>query len=176
MCRDVDQPATEADKPKPPFKRYEIRVGPLQNDLWVMVDDMTLYKTKERATECFYVDLLPGKHPVRIHGKAKDGLGVQVHVSELSAGGPWWYDTFTYNCGGSSWCALEDVKEEKARIAAVPRQLHAPCGSTKIKSLNWATGRMPDALHPAEIVIDFTLQVYEFATEHEPGSKQCKGN
>jgi hypothetical protein len=170
-------PAETEVPPRAPFKRYEIRIGPVSNALWVTIDDMTLYKGTARPEECFYVDLLPGKHPVRVHGKAGQsgtGLGVQLHVSELSDAGPWWYEVFEYDCGGAGWCSLQDVRDEQARIKGVPRGIWDKCGSTRVRELDWRTGTMPDAIHPDEILVDFTLHAYKFRTEHPPGSDSCK--
>jgi hypothetical protein len=172
-CRDAMQVEDEL-RPEPPLKRFEFRVGPTQNALWVSVDDMVLYKSTERADECFYVDLMPGRHPVQIHGKGDDGLGVVVRVAELSGAGPWWYDTFSFDCGGGGLCDLDGMRGEKARIAQVDRGIHDTCGSVKVQQLDWRTGTMPDALHPGEIVVDFVLNVYRFATEHPPGSDACQ--
>jgi len=171
-CRVI---GASGDEPHPGerFKRFEVRVGPTQHELWVSVDDMVLYKSRERATECFYLDLVPGKHPVRIHGKRDQGVGVVVAINELSAGGPWWYPAFELDCGGGGPCDLDSMRAEQARIQAVPRGIHAPCGSVKIQRFQWQTGTMPDALHPGEIVVDFFLDVYQFATSKQPGSDDC---
>src|SRR5690606_24104204 len=60
-CR---EPGEDIGAPDPGLKRYEIRLGPTGDELWATLDDMVFYKGKERAEECFYVDLRPGKHPV----------------------------------------------------------------------------------------------------------------
>jgi hypothetical protein len=172
-CRDEGTPESE-QPPGAAFKRFEVRVGPSQNPLWVTVDDMVLYKSEQRATDCFYIDLTPGKHPVRVHGKREQGVGVAVEINELSGGGPWWYSSFDYNCGGGGPCDMDGLRDEQSRVKALPRGILDPCGSVKIQGFNWRSGTMPDALHPQEIVVDFVLDVYKFKTEHVPGSDKCK--
>jgi len=172
VCRDLGVAGDEA-RPGERLKRFEVRVGPTQNALWVSVDDMVLFKSKQRATECFYIDLVPGKHPVRIHGKGEHGLGMVVAFYELSGGGPWWYPAFEFDCGAGGLCTLEDIRKEQARIRLLPRGISAPCGSVKVQRFKWQTGTMPDALHPGEIAVDFFLDVYEFATTEPPGSDKC---
>jgi hypothetical protein len=175
QCRDPDRedPLDKEDTPPAPYKRFEVRVGPIQNELWVTVDDMVLYKSKERATECFYVDLVPGKHAVEIRGHGEDGFGAVVVIAELSAGGPWWYATFTFDCGAGGLCDRAGLLAWQESVRGVKKNLHAPCGSTKVRGIEWQHGRMPDALHPADLVVDFVLDIYAFATQHPPGFPAC---
>jgi len=174
-CRDPAAPveAADDDLPRAPYKRFEVRVGPHPNDLWVTVADNILYKSNERATECFYVDLVPGKHPVVIRGRGQNGVAARVSISERSAGGPWWYPTFDFDCGQGGLCDGDGFATWKAGLARFSRNLHAPCGSTKVRALEWQTGRMPDGLIPADIELRLLLDVYEFETTEEPG--KCKG-
>ncbi|RMH43258.1 MAG: hypothetical protein D6689_05800 [Deltaproteobacteria bacterium] len=171
-CRDDDAPADEP-RPPAPYKRFEIRVGPVPNAVWVTVDDRVLYKSAERPLECFTVDLLPGVHPVRVQAEDDAGVAIAIRIREQSGGGPWWYDTFAFDCGRGGLCDLDGLRAEQRRIAAVPRGIHAPCGSVKVQRFQWRTGRLPDALHPDRIAVDFALNVYRFATERPPGDAAC---
>jgi hypothetical protein len=172
-CRSQDGESADEATPAGPYKRFEFRLGPVQHDLWATVDGAVLYKSRQRATDCFYLDLRPGNHDVRVHSKEESGASIAVAIAELSKGGPWWYPSFTFECNGGGLCDLEGLDREKRRIAEVPRGVHEPCGSVRVRNVSWQTGTMPDALHPGEIVLEFTLQVYKFATEHEPGSPEC---
>jgi hypothetical protein len=170
VCRSEGAGEPE-DHPVPPFKRFEVQIGPIEHALWVTVDDAVLYKSSERATECFYLDLLPGEHAVTVRGARDNGVPARVQISELSAAGPWWYATFELDCNGV--CTPSGLRAEAARIAAYPRHLHDPCGSTKVRGFRWQTGTMPDGLHPSEVAAELVLDVYEFATKHAPGSPRC---
>ena len=174
-CREpgADAADSEGSPPAPPYKRFEVRVGPHPNDLWVTVADNVLYKSRERGVECFYLDLVPGKHPVTVRGRGEGGVAAVVAISERSAGGPWWYPTFFFDCGQGGVCDAEGYEVWKAGLSAFSRNLHAPCGSTKIRNIQWQTGRMPDGLHPSDIELRLLLDVYEFETSEAPG--QCKG-
>lgn len=173
-CREEGAPLAEGEQATPPFKRFEVRVGDFDNDLWVTIDQEVLYKDRERASACFYLDLLPGKHPVRIHGRDAGGLSARVRISELSTGGPWWYDTFEFDCGGGGLCDTDGLARYKQYLGQFHKNLHAPCGSTKVRGVTWRTGRMPDALHPEELVVDLVLDIYEFAATKDPDSEECR--
>jgi hypothetical protein len=172
VCRCGD-PAAETAPPEAPRKRFAVRVGPIDNDLWVTVDGMVLYKSRERATECFYVDLAPGEHAVAVRGHGERGVAARVAIAELGPTGPWWYDTFELDCGAGALCDREGFEQWKATIAGREGGVHEPCGSTRVKNVRWQMGRMPDMQHPEDILVELTLQIYEFATEHAPGSAEC---
>src|SRR6266545_7118199 len=55
-CRAGDD---DAGRPAPGHKRFEIRLGPSDDPLWALVDGMVLFKSRENADACFYVDLKP---------------------------------------------------------------------------------------------------------------------
>src|SRR5688572_18434967 len=57
-CRDAARPGDGgAGAPSDGTKRFEVKLGPVEGELWAAVGEHVLYKSKERATECFYVDL-----------------------------------------------------------------------------------------------------------------------
>lgn len=175
QCR---APATEdaphggsAGEPEPGFKRYEIRLGPTEDELWATVDDMVFYKTRERGEECYYVDLRPGKHPVTLRAQAAAGFAARMTIAEQGALG--WYDTFTFDCSTPNRCAMADLRDWDEAVRARP--IHDPCGSTKIRDIRWQTGRVPDRLHPDEIQLDLVLDIYRFTPEHGPGDAACAG-
>jgi hypothetical protein len=176
LCRDkVCRCRTDeasAGTPDAGFKRFEFRLGPTGDELWATVGDMVLYKSRERATDCFYIDLLPGTHRVSLRARGESGFGAALAVSELGVKGPWWYDTFAFTCGAPGLCDQETLRAWKASIAELGSK-HDPCGSTKIAGVTWQTGTMPDDLHPGEMLLQFTLQVYEFVPEHGPGDESC---
>ncbi len=156
-------------------KRFEVKVGPVDNEMWVQVGSMVLYKSSERATECFYVDLTAGEtHAVTLRAKRSGGFGARVSISEQGAKGPWWFDTFEFACGGPGTCDKGSLRDFKARASLVKRHLFDPCGSTKVRNLAWQKGRMPDAQTPEDLEVRLDLQVYDFAPKHAPDSAECK--
>lgn len=176
QCRDVSAPADGgAGVPEGDArKRFELRVGPSEHELWVKIDDMVLYKSDERATDCFYVDLMPGDHPVTLRAKHPGGVSAQLDISEYGAATQSWYRTFRFECGGGGGvCDHDDMDAYKASLAQYPRNLQDPCGSTKAKAISWDTGRAPDFTHPEDLQLQLTLQVYDFAPEHPHGHAEC---
>jgi hypothetical protein len=168
-CRSDDAAPGVPDKG---LKRFELKLGPSDNELWATVDDMVLYKSREHAEDCFYVDLGAGDHKVSLRARGDNGFGAKVTISELGAAGPWWYDTFEFSCGAPGMCDQETLAAWKKAIAGFA-QKHDPCGSTKIKGITWQTGTMPDNIHPNDIRVELTMQVYEFAPQYGPGDEHC---
>jgi hypothetical protein len=155
-------------------KRYELRLGPHDNELWVLVGDRVLYKGLERAEECFYLDLPPGEHRIRVRARSEHGFGVRLAIAEMSPEGPWWYDTFLLSCGSPGGvCDRDTLGAEVARIRAYPRQLRDPCGSTKIHGVTWQAERLADNQHPGDLQLDFVLHTYKFVPRHRPGAAEC---
>lgn len=171
-CRSLDDAAAPGQA-EGKYKRFEFRLGPTNNELWATVENSTLYKSRERAMDCFYVDLLPGRHDVSIRAQGDNGFGARLKISELGAKGPWWYDTFEFSCGAPGLCDQETLRNWKNQITAY-KEKHDPCGSTKVKGVTWQTGVMPDNRHPSDIRIELTLQIYEFAPENAPGDEGCQ--
>jgi len=168
---DAGAPASTA------VKRYEIEIGPIDNDLWVTVDDMVLYKSRERATECFYVDLSsPGEHKVTIRAHGEPAFGARVNIREMSADPKSWYDTFTFGCGGPGACDQPQLHDWRDGLKEYTRGVHDPCGSTKIKGIEWDTGEMPDSTIPSDLYVRLVLQPYEFAPKHPSGDPACAKN
>ncbi len=156
-------------------KRFEIKIGPIRNKLWVKVGDTLMYKDDETATQCFYVDLPEGKHPVMVRGTGEHGFAARVHISEMATKEVGWYDTFYFHCGGVDTCDADQLKEFGTRLDKYKRNIHDPCGSTKVLGVSWKTGKLPDNLHPNNLQLDLTLQVYPFTPKHPPGHKKCAG-
>ena len=175
-CRQGD---ADAGAPEAGAKRFEIRLGPSDDPLWATVDGMVLFKSRERADACFYVDLTPGEHPVTLRGQGDGGLSAAITIAEQGGGGEdgepgptWWYSTFDFTCGAPGVCAVEDIRAWKEQVAALAGK-HDPCGSTKVKGITWETGRMPDRAHPDDLLLELQLEVYKFRPEHPPGSSAC---
>jgi hypothetical protein len=172
-CRSEDD-ADEVGTPEAGKKRYEIRLGPADHELWASLDDMVLYKDRERATACFYVDLAPGVHPMRVRGVDESPLGFQVQVAEQGGDGErlWWYDTFAAACGAPGPCDKAALDEVLAGVRGKKGKLDA-CGSTKIKEVAWHTGRAPDVGGLTDVELRLALQIYGFAPSHPPGDPAC---
>ncbi|MCA9674966.1 MAG: hypothetical protein H6709_00965 [Kofleriaceae bacterium] len=177
QCRDPRAPADGgAGVPElDGVKRFEIRVGPSEHALWVKLDDWVLYKSDERATDCFYVDLKPGKHPVTLRAHQQGGFSAKITISEYGAATQSWYDTYAFDCGsGGGVCDEDDFDAYKASLAQYTRGLHDPCGSTKVKGVVWDTGRAPDFVHPEDLQLELTLEVYQFAPQYAHGDAACR--
>jgi len=173
---DSPNPDVDSDKRGPSL---EAQVVNLSDEISYNAHDAEdgLYSgllSKERATECFYVDLVPGEHMVQVRGSRKDGVGTMVEIAELSAGGSWWYPTFSINCGAGGPCDRKGFELWRESVGGVARGLHAPCGSTRVRKIGWKTGRMPDMVHPEDIYVEFILDIYQLATKYPPGSKECE--
>lgn len=170
-CRSLDDDAAPGI-PDGKHKRFEFRMGPTDNELWATLEDQILYKSRERAMDCFYIDLLPGRYDVSIRARGDNGFGARLKISELGTKGPWWYDTFEFSCGAPGLCDKETLRNWKAEITRY-KEKHDPCGSTKVKDVTWRTGTMPDNWHPSDIQLQLTLQVYDFVPEYGPGDETC---
>lgn len=171
-CECAAKPSEVGAPERPGFKRFEVRIGPIENDLWVSVGANKLYKTREKATECFYVDLETGKrHPVTMRAHGKNGVAARFTIKEHGKLGA--YNTYEFECGGPGLCDARTIREYRSSLKNVRRNLHDPCGSTKVRGIQWLTGVMPDQMHPNDIHLQLTLQVYNFEPKHPSGTAKC---
>ena len=159
-CKTDDRAAGKAQNG---LKRFELKAGPADNELWITIDGNKLYKSKERVTDCFYVDLAPGTHHVTLRAQGEAAVGANLSISELGVNNFWWYQTFNFECG-SNVCDGPQLRQWKDEIAPLGTK-HDPCGSTKIKGVTYQTGRLADGLHPRDLLVELDLVVYDFAPE-----------
>jgi hypothetical protein len=175
-CR---QAGDDAEKTPPPegHKRFEFRLATATGVAWVTIDGKDqLFKSKERAEDCFYVDLPHGKHAVALRAKAEHpqgGVGIGMHVAEHDPRGPSWYRSFGFQCGVPGPCDKDTMAAWKSAISSDRAKLRDPCGSTRVEGLGWETGRMPDAVHPEEISVSFTLNVHDYLPQRTPEDPDC---
>ena len=170
-CRDEGAPADGGvGEPAEGVKRFEVRVGPAPNAIWVTLDDMVLYKSEQRANECFYVDLAPGDHKLGLRAHQQGGLGAAVTVREYGVKAKSWYDSVHFECGSPGACSNDELAQQKADFASAEHGIHDPCGTVKVKGVEWATGTEPDAMHPEDLQVAMTLQVYKFVPERPHGA------
>lgn len=155
------------------LKRFEFRVGPTENALWVMVDEMVLYKTDEHAQDCFYIDLPKGQHKVTLRARRPGGLSAKLGISEYAPGVESWYETFRFECGIGGTCSNDELHDYRDSLEQYKQNLHDPCGSTKIKQIGWDSGQAPDQAHPEDLQLELTLDVYGFEPEHAHGDPAC---
>jgi hypothetical protein len=154
-------------------KRFEVRLGS-PYDLWVTINRSTvLYKSPERAEECFYVDLPSGEQQVELRASNPEGVSVALQVHELGTRTRSWYETFAFACGSPGACSFDELEANKAQYLAADRRLFDPCGTTKVKGISWDHGKAPDQLHPSELVVRFTLDIYRFAAWKQHGDDTC---
>ena len=167
-CKCAGAPAEAGLPEQETRKRYEIKVTS-PYDAWVTLPNNTLlYKNIERAEACFYVDFAPGQHPVELRSSNPSGVAVELQIHELGTKGA--YNTFKFNCGSGGVCSYTQVEDEMSRWKAIPKALHDPCGSTKIKGLACDHGKGPDQMHPSDLVLQLTLDIYKLKPEHPSGS------
>lgn len=164
----------DAGRPEAGFKRYEIVLGPADHELWATVDGMTLFKSREQATACFYVDLRPGEHPVVLRGAGEPAVGFEATIAEQGGNEDraWWYASFAFSCGAPGSCDRAALQEFLAGVKARKGKLD-PCGSTKVLRPTWHSGRMPDHGRPNDLQVALALQVYAFTPENPPGGAAC---
>jgi hypothetical protein len=155
-------------------KRYEIRLGPSPQELWVTVNRSTvLYKSAERAEDCFYIDLPSGAQQVELRASNPDGVSVALEVHELGTATRSWYDTFAFACGSPGVCSFDELQTNKAQLVAAHRSLFDRCGTTRVKGITWDHGKAPDQTHPSELLVRFTLDIYRFAAWKAHGDDTC---
>lgn len=155
-------------------KRYELRLGPSPYELWVTVDKTTvLYKSPERVEECFYIDLPTGTHDIELRASNPPGVSAALQIHELGTRTRSWYKTFAFSCGVPGACSFDELEANKAEYATIKRQLFDPCGTTKVKGISWDHGKAPDQIHPSELVVRLTLDIYKFAAWKQHGDDTC---
>lgn len=153
-------------------KRYEIRMTS-PHDLWVTINRSTvLYKSPERAEDCFYVDLPSGSQEVELRASNPDGVSAALQIHELGTRTRSWYDTFAFRCGVPGACSFEELEAQKAGYTG-KHNLFDRCGTTKVKGLSWDHGKAPDQVHPSELVVRLTLDIYRFAAWKPHGDDTC---
>lgn len=154
-------------------KRYEIRLGSAY-DLWLTINrTIVLYKSPERAEACFYVDLPTGTQQVELRASNPDGVSAGLQIHELGTRTKSWYDTFAFACGVPGVCSFEELEANKAKYTGVRHQLFDRCGTTKVKGISWDHGEAPDQLHPSELVVRLTLDIYKAAAWKQHGDDTC---
>lgn len=167
-CRDG---GGDAGVPTNLDKRFEVRLNSPQQ-LWAKVGNNQMYKDAERVEACFYIDLPAGKETsVELRASDPNGVAASWSIRELGTKSKSWYDTFLFNCGSPGVCSFDELDGKKAELKD-PKQDR--CGSTKVKSITWDTGRSPDQLHPSELLVRATLKVYNFVPMRAHGDDCSK--
>ncbi len=172
-CRDATTSGPGgAGTPEDGKKRFEIRLQSAQ-ELWAKVGGSLLYKSPEQAEQCFYVDLAPGQTPVMLRASDKNGVSAGMTIKELGTKTQSWYDTVSFNCGAPGVCSLDNLDSFKQQVGAAPHHVMDLCGSVKLKSVDWATQRGPDELHPGELQLQLVLDVYKRVPTQPHGDPSC---
>ena len=173
-CRDLSAPGDGgAGFPDAGKKRFEIRLQSAQ-ELWASLRGDVLSKSPEKAETCFYVDLSPGETPIELRASNKDGVSAQWTIRELGTKTKSWYETFMFECGNPGVCQFEELDATRERYAALKKRgVNDPCGSTRIKSLTWDTGKSPDMQHPDQLLVRLSLDVRKVQPWKEHGDPTC---
>lgn len=152
------------------LKRFELRLNSSQA-VWMKVRDNQMFKDAERAEACFYLDLPTGETPIEMRASDPNGVSAAWSIKELGALTKTWYDSFIFNCGNPGVCSFDELRGKKSEYAEPKRD---KCGSVKVKGLVWDTGRSPDQLHPSELLVKATLNVYNFVPDRPHGDDCSK--
>jgi hypothetical protein len=182
-CRDVDDfgrapKAPEADV-APGTKRFELRTGRGQDPMVLALEGHgALHKALDKVdATCGYVDLAPGKYALRfraVANSAEAGMVPAFFIREYGARTQDWYDTFAFRCGAADACSIGHMEEWNERLQKVARGIHDPCGSVRVEGVRWNVERQV-GVKLAELVVEFTLEVYKFPPRFPHGTKTCKG-
>jgi hypothetical protein len=181
VCREAGSADDAAEQTPPPAgqKRYELRIGPTADLVWIEVAGRGVYfkETETGGGACAYVDLPIGQkaHLVyhvesqeRTRGTALD-LRISEHNPKLGA----WYDTATIECGGGGApCDRALLGGWLDRMHGLPRGLQDACGSTKLLEPRWSTPET-DLPHPPTITVELDLEVFKFEPRSPPGAPDC---
>jgi hypothetical protein len=172
-CRDAGKPGDGgAGLPTDGRKRFELKLASAQ-ELWVTLPDTTIYKSPEKAEECFYIDLPSGDQPLELRASNKDGVSAELTIRELGTKTASWYDTFKFSCGHPGVCSFQELDDAKAHYEGVPKRgVFDACGSVKVKGLIWDHGKAPDMQHPNDLVVRLTLGIYKYAP-WQPHGEDC---
>lgn len=171
-CR-CEADASKAGTAPKGFKRFKVELGPTDHELWGHVADNHFYKSRERANECYYIDLPPGEHPIGLRARGEGGFGARLQISEVGGKPVGFYDTFDFQCGAPGICDYDGLDRFKAMAREVDSGKFDPCGSVRVLGVDWLTGRAPDRLHPEDFQLEATMKVYNFAPKHAAGSDEC---
>ena len=177
-CTCRDETAADdggAGLPTDDRKRFELRIGPAANELWVSVGEHLYYKSAERASACFYFDLATGEIPVALRASNNGGVSAAVAISEYGTATKSWYQTFQFKCGSPGICSYDELDSNKTEYKKFAKGLHDPCGSVRIQRLNWNSSEAADQQHPSELAVTLGVNVYKFAPSKPHGSECATG-
>jgi hypothetical protein len=173
-CRDLRAPGDGgAGTPDDVKKRFEVRLGPSPQELWANVGGTQLYKSAERPEACFYVDLPSGDTPIELRASDPSGVAAAWTIRELGTKTKSWYDSFSFACGAPGVCSFDELDENKEHYEHLKHHVEDMCGSVKIRSLTWDTGKAPDQQHPNDLLVRVALSVYKRAPTQAHGDPAC---
>jgi hypothetical protein len=160
------------------LKRFELRIARGVDATTITIDGrraLVRGTVEQPAETCAYVDLAPGEHALSWREEAKTpevGIQPMLAIAEYGPAVNAWYHTLEVACTTAEGCLKDDMHAAIEKLGAVPRGLHDPCGSTRVKGLRWAAEHSP-SVKLEDATVELTLHVYGFATKHPPGSAEC---
>lgn len=171
-CRNAGPGDGGAGTPSDKRKRFEIRLASAQ-ELWLKTPETNIYKTAEKAEECFYVDLAPGDQPLELRASNDAGVSAELTIREYGTKSQSWYDTFKFSCGHPGVCSFNDLDAAMGVYRDMPKKgVFDACGSVKVKGLTWDHGKDPDHEHPSNLVVRLTLGIYKYEPD-KPHGEDC---
>jgi hypothetical protein len=184
-CRPLDESGRgtrgrsedEEEGVAPGRKRLELRSGYGLDPVEWTIEGRGITRKSPESPEplCSYVDLAPGKYRIKYRIRAADaraGLHPTLTIAEHGPAAKDWYDTFRYKCGSSGPCTEGEMNAWQRAMAAVPRGIHDPCGSVRVRELSWGSDRASGE-HLEALELAMTLEVYPFETRHRRGAAAC---
>jgi hypothetical protein len=171
-------PAAAGDE----VKRVELRLRS-SHDLWLAMGPWTFYKDRERAESCFYIDVpVPGvgerpiSYPIELRASNADGVSAELVIQELGVAARSWYQTFRFSCGFPGACSFDELDGLKAaaRRAVESHTLYDPCGSMRVRGLQWDTRVAPDHANPGDLTLTLTLELFRFTPDKPHGDPSCQ--
>ena len=182
-CRSLDSDSNQEEESiAPGRKRFEFRLPRSTSAIWVLVDDKRYFKpTSSIAPSCFYLDLTPGVHKVKLlaeHGDPEIGLQAGLTVYEHGPKlGPYWYRVLHFTCGnGANRCTAHRLAAWSDMQRALPKGALNRCSSTRVRRVRFSGSRLPDYAHPTyqRLVLALELKVYNFEPYRQPDDSSCR--
>ena len=102
---------------------------------------------------------------VSIGGRAKAVLEPGAQVK--------WNGDDVEQAAGDVFYRVEPGAKFRVHTPAGDVEVKGTCFAVKVKDIAWDTGRAPDNVHPSDLQLELTLDVYKFPPRFATGADQC---